>query len=468
MSRKDKIFLIDDDELIISMLARSLKSEGYETRIETHPEDIISKIENWGPDVVLLDIGLPGRNGLLILQDIIDLSQHIKVVMLTADNTAEMAIRALKAGATDYLTKPFNTDEIKIVIANILAKERLLNEVDLLRRDRSRTFSYEMVVETGSQKELLVMAERLAAAKVKTILITGESGTGKELMARHIHKLIHPEDTPANDIFVTINCTTLPDHLFESELFGHVKGAFTDAKSDRKGLFELADGGSILLDEIGDIKEGLQAKLLRVLEERKIRKVGGKSDQSIDVTVIATTNRDLAQSVEDGSFRRDLFYRLNTFPLHLHPLRQRKASIPSFLQHFLTMFNQKYNRADINSFSPEAEKILCDYNWPGNVRELKNVVERIVVLTQTPIINPEHLPMELIHGQGSVPEVSFDRRKGGGRYILPDEGINLEEFEKDLYRQALEKAGQNRSKAATLLNVTYDTFRYHAKKYNFE
>lgn len=463
MNKNGKIFLIDDDELIVSMLARSLKNEGYETRYEIDTEDIINKIESWYPNLVLLDINLPVRNGMLILQDIIDRGLDTKVVMLTADNTAEMAIKALKIGAADYLTKPFNTDEVKIVIRNLLAQEKLKNEVDYLRRDRSRSSNHGAFIKTESLKELMDMAEKLAQAQVKTILITGESGTGKELMARHIHTLTHSDPANANDVFVTVNCTALPDHLFESELFGYVKGAFTDAKSDRKGLFELADGGSILLDEIGDLKGGLQAKLLRVLEERKIRKVGGKADHPIDVTVIATTNRDLQEAVNNDSFRRDLFHRLNTFPLHILPLRERRESIPCLANHFLLMFRNKYNKVTIESFSPEAEKILYDYDWPGNIRELKNVIERIVVLEQASIIRPEHLPIGLTNS----PEASTARPKSNGRFILPENGINLEEFEKDIYSQALQKT-RNMKQAAQLLQVTYDTFRYHAKKYKLE
>jgi len=342
MILKHRILLVDDDELIGTMLARALTDYGYETRFETEPEGILEKIENWYPHLILLDINLPGGDGISILQETVDSGVDTSVVMLTADNTAEMAIKALKIGAADYITKPFNTDEVKIVIQNILEKKRLQDEVDYLRRDRDQTHDHQIVAINDTFKVIMDTAAKLARAHVQTILITGESGTGKELLARHVHDLIHEDPLDANAPFITVNCTALPDHLFESELFGYVKGAFTDAKADKKGLFELANGGSILLDEIGDMKEGLQAKLLRVLEERCIRRVGGKADLPINATVIATTNRNLTQAIAEGNFRQDLFYRLDTFPIVIPPLRDRKASIPLFISHFLKLFSKKY------------------------------------------------------------------------------------------------------------------------------
>ena len=464
MKLQERVLLVDDDELIGTMLARALTDYGYETRFETETEGILEKIESWYPRLILLDINLPGKDGISILQEVIDSGIDTSVVMLTADNTAEMAIKALKIGAADYITKPFNTDEVKIVLQGILEKKRLQDEVDYLRRDRDQANDYQIVAINDTFKVIMDTAAKLATAHVQTILITGESGTGKELLARHVHELIHDDPEDNNAPFITVNCTALPEHLFESELFGYVKGAFTDAKADKKGLFELANGGSILLDEIGDMKEGLQAKLLRVLEERCIRRVGGKADLPINVTVIATTNRNLTQAIAAGKFRQDLFYRLGTFPIVIPPLRERKASIPLFINHFLRLFSLKYNKLTIKSFSPEAEKILCAYDWPGNVRELKNVIERIVVLEQASVIQPEHLPRGF--ERDTKPVVS--KRQESGRYTLPDEGIKLEELEKELFIQALAKANQNMSKAANLLNVSYDSFRNHIKKYKID
>jgi len=463
MKVQGKILLIDDDELIGSVLARALTEYGYVTRFETETANILTTIEIWYPDIILLDINLPGQqDGISILEEVIERGIDTKVIMITADNSVEMAVKALKLGAADYITKPFDADEVKIVIQNTLEKKRLQDEVACLRRDNAQAKDHVILDTTDNFRLVMERAATLAKAHVKTILITGESGTGKELLARHIHRLIHDEPHDSHAPFVTVNCTALPEHLFESELFGYVKGAFTDAKTDQKGLFELAVGGSILLDEIGDMKEALQAKLLRVLEERQVRRVGGKADLPVEVTVIATTNRNLTLAVEGGFFRQDLFYRLNTFPITIPPLRERKASILLFINHFLAIFAKKYNKLAIKAFSPEAERILCDYDWPGNVRELRNIIEQIVVLEQAQVIGPEHLPLELRRQRGRV---VVERRKNTGEFILPDEGINLEELEKKLYNQALAKANNNMIKAAKLLQVSYDTFRFHAKKY---
>jgi transcriptional regulator with PAS, ATPase and Fis domain len=300
----------------------------------------------------------------------------------------------------------------------------------------------------------------MSEARVSNILITGESGTGKEIVARHIHHLMHPAGYAP---FVSINCAALPESLLESELFGYQKGAFTDAKSDKKGLFEIADGGTILLDEIGDMKPSLQSKLLRVLEERAVRRIGGKHEITIDTVVITTTNRNLADAVEKGEFRRDLFFRLSTFYLHIVPLNERREDIPLLARHFLSHFATRYNKKAIKGFSPEAEELMMSYNWPGNVRELKNLVERIVVLENTEIIQSKHLPMWLTeHSITTSPLSSNDR------FVLPDSGVSLEEVEKNLIMQALGKAKNNKAHAARLLNISYDTLRYQLKKYGIK
>jgi transcriptional regulator with PAS, ATPase and Fis domain len=294
---------------------------------------------------------------------------------------------------------------------------------------------------------------------VSTVLLTGESGTGKEVVARQIHRLMFGTDDSWRAPFVSINCAAMPETLLESELFGHEKGSFTDAKSDKVGLFEDARGGSILLDEIGDMKPDLQTKLLRVLEERTIRRVGGKSEIPIDVTVLATSNRNLSQAVEKGDFRRDLFFRLSTFYLHIVPLRERQEDIPLLAEHFLSHFAAKYNKPMIRGFSPEAEKVLVNSNWPGNVRELKNLVERIVVLENVEDILPEHIPSWISRSTMRAEQAS------NGRFLLPDSGISLDELEKDLILQALEKADHNKTQAAKLLNISYDSLRYQLKKF---
>jgi len=458
MKRKGKIFLLDDEELIVSMLSRALSKESFEVTAETSAQDVIEKIRSFSPDVLLLDINLPERNGLDILQEIKAQEIDTEVVMLTADDTAETAVKAMKLGATDYLTKPLNIEEVKIVINNLIEKGRLKHEVEYLRKVFTETFDRDIIGESKAMKELKEKLDKIARAGVSTVLITGESGTGKELLARCIHSLIHSDSTLRCAPFIPVNCTALPETLLESELFGYEKGAFTDAKSDKKGLFELADGGSILLDEVGDMKMELQSKLLRVLEERTIRRIGGKNETPIDTTVIATTNKDLHSAVERGEFRMDLFYRLNTFSLHILPLRERREDILPLARHFLRYFTTEYKKSKPKGFSPEAENVLLSYHWPGNVRELKNVIERIVVLENTELVIPEQLPLE-------TAKIGC---RSDYRCILPDKGLSLEELEKDLIIQALQKAEHNKSLAAKLLNISYDSLRYQIKKFGLE
>jgi DNA-binding NtrC family response regulator len=459
MTVKGRIFLLDDDELIASMLARALKKEGYAVQKETRSEDILNKIASWCPDLVLLDIHLEAeKNGLDILDAIKRDGIPGQVVMLTADDSAESAIAAMKLGAADYLTKPFDMDEVKIVVKNIIEKERLREEVDYLRKARTADLEDRMIGESPAMVAIMNKAEKLAEAHVKIVLITGESGTGKEVLARYIHNRLHGSEGEDYAPFIAVNCTALPEPLFESELFGHVKGAFTDAKSDKKGMFELADGGTILLDEIGDMQANLQSKLLRVLEDRSVRRIGGKIDIPIDVNVIATTNTKLEEAVGAERFRTDLFYRLSAFPLHIPPLRERREDIPLLADHFLKLFSETYLKRSIKGFSDEAIEILSSHDWQGNCRELKNVIERLVVLENVETIMPEHLPAALTKRE-------VVERRAPTRFILPESGISLEELERDLIEQALAVANNNQTKAAKLLGISYDSLRYQIKKF---
>lgn len=458
MKTKGKIFLLDDEELIVSMLSRAFKKEGYEVTAECSPQGVIEKIHSLSPDVVLLDVNIPEKSGLDILQEIKEKGIETEVVMLTADDTVETAVSAMKMGAADYLTKPLDMEKVRIVISNLLEKGKLRHEVEYLRKVVADTFKKDIIGESKAIKDLKERLGKMAGAGVSTVLITGESGTGKELLARSIHSMIYSDSTLRSAPFIPVNCTALPEALLESELFGYEKGAFTDAKSDKKGLFELADGGSILLDEIGDMKMGLQSKLLRALEERNIRRIGGKNEIHIDVTAIATTNRDLSSSVEKGEFRLDLFYRLNTFNLHILPLRDRREDILPLAEHFLLHFALKYRKENPKGFSQDAEKVLLSYYWPGNVRELKNVIERVVVLENTEFVMPEQLPL------AAARSACISKH----RCILPDSGISLEELEKDLIMQALERTNHNKSLAAKLLDLSYDSFRYQIRKFRIE
>ncbi|MDA8242356.1 MAG: sigma-54 dependent transcriptional regulator [Nitrospiraceae bacterium] len=461
VSRKKKIFLVDDDELISLTLSRALEQAGYEIKADLSAADVMEKLRAWFPDVVLLDIQLPGRNGVDILKEIRESGLPVKVIMLTADDTAETAVKAMKLGAADYLTKPFNIEEVKIVVGNAIENQRLEQEVDYLRKISCNYFNSEIIGQSPALREIQSKAAKMAEAHVSSILITGESGTGKEVIARYIHSLMFGECTTSREPFVAVNCAALPDHLLESELFGYERGAFTDARSDKKGLFELAAGGTILLDEIGETAPHLQTALLRVLEERTVRRLGGKDDIPIDVAVIATTNRNLNDAVKNGGFRNDLFFRLSTFYLHIPPLRERKEDVIALARHFLSLFSRRYNKKTIKGFSSEAEALLEAYTWPGNARELKNLVERLVVLENAPEIVPAHLPNWLTGKRGpSLPQES--------KFVLTPTGVSLEDLEKDLIKQAMDLAQNNKTNAAKLLNMSYDSFRYQIKKLGME
>lgn len=455
-----KILLMDDDALIITVLSKALSNNGYKVHTVTESGNLLSKMKSWSPDVLLLDINLPGKSGLELLGEIKKENIDTEVVMLTADDTAETAIKAMKLGAVDYLTKPFDIDEVLIVIGNTIKNKKLKHEVDYYRKICSPIFEKELVGQSEPVKKLQDKIRKIAEAGVSTVLITGENGTGKEVTARYFHRLRYGGCVSGYAPFIAVNCAALPEAILESELFGYEKGSFTDAKSDKEGLFEVARGGSILLDEIGEMKLNLQSKLLRVLEEKTIRRIGGKEAIPLDATVIATTNIDLVEAVAKGTFRMDLFYRLNGFSLQTIPLREIKEDIPLLAEYFFLNFSQKYNKKEVKKLSPAAEALVKSHDWPGNIRELKNLIERIVVLEQTEVITPEHLPFK--HGGDSVAEAGGGN---GGYFILPDAGISLEDLEKNLIGQAMQKANHNMTQAAKLLGVSYNTIRWQVKKF---
>ncbi|MCK9419629.1 MAG: sigma-54 dependent transcriptional regulator [Nitrospirae bacterium] len=462
MKSKQKIYLVDDDELIISMLSRVLKNSGYDVRTANSADGIVSKIKSWNPAIVLLDIRIADKSGIDVLKDIVDQAITTQVVMLTADDTAETAVKAMKLGAADYLTKPFNVDEVTIVLNNIIEKGKLKKEVDYLRKVQSEVIEKEIIGGSAAIQEIKSKIEMMAEASISTLLITGESGTGKELFARYAHRLIRDEGSPGFSPFIKLNCAALPETLMESELFGYEKGSFTDARSDKKGLFEMAEGGSILLDEVGEMKQSLQGKILRVLENRMVRPIGGSEEIPIDVTVIATTNRNLAEAVEKGDFRMDLFYRLNTFYLHVPPLRERKEDITLLANYYLSQFATRFKKKTVKKLSPETDELMRAYLWPGNIRELRNLVERLVVLESAEEILPKHLPHWLT-GPSSV-----IGHAPGGKFTLPESGISLDDVEKDLILQALERTKNNKAQAAKLLQISYDTLRYQVKKFGLD
>jgi len=463
MSKKGRIFLLDDDDLIITMLSRALQNDGYETHLLNSACQAVEKICAWQPHALLLDVDLgEGPSGLDLLEMLQAEEIDFPVIMLTADDSAETAIQAMRHGASDYLNKPFNVEEVKIVIEKLLATCRLKSEVRYLKGSTSACLGRTFIGESQAIRKVLNNARTIAEAGVESILITGKSGSGKEVLARNLHFWRFGTQKNYDSVpYIAINCTALPETLIEGELFGHVKGAFTDAKTDKKGVFELADGGTLLLDEIGDMRPELQGKLLRVLEERTVRRIGGKVDLPIDVNIISCTNRDLKKAVAEGVFREDLYYRLNSFAIHLPCLNEREEDVIVLAKHFLETFAAKYGKKTVKNITKEAEKLLRYYSWPGNVRELRNVIERCVVMENRETLSAECLPHDIGGRQDSI----MERRKNF-QIILPEEGIALEEAERELIRQALERTNNNMTKTAKLLKVSYDTIRYQAKKYD--
>jgi len=454
--RKTKILVVDDEHLIRWSLEQNLKKQGYEVVSAGNGEDALRIAREEQPDLMLLDIQLPGISGLEVLEKIKEQDEEIIVIMVTAHGALETAVHAMRLGAYDYINKPFNLDEMAIVIRKALETSDLRREVQRLRGEQAKKFGSPDIIGTSRHmKNVLDMMEKVAKSDASTVLVQGESGTGKELVA----KWIHYKSARAERPFVAINCAAVPATLLESELFGHEKGAFTDAKAMKKGLFELADGGTVFLDEIGDMEMGMQAKLLRFLEERTFRRIGGTKSFSVDVRIISATNRDLLKAIEEKSFRNDLYYRLQVIPIFLPPLRERRDDILTLTNHFIETFNNEFNK-HVTGISKMAEKLLLDYNWPGNIRELKNVIERAIILGNDETLLLEHLPLEIVAKASS---------QAGGitTFKLPPEGIDIEEVEKELIRQALEISEWNQSKAAKKLNLGIDAFRYRMKKFGY-
>jgi DNA-binding NtrC family response regulator len=408
------------------------------------------------PDLVLLDIQLPGISGLEVLEKIKEFDEEIIVIMVTAHGGLETAVTAMRIGAYDYLNKPFNLDEMAIVIRKALETSELRREVVSLRSEHKKAGVPNIVGSSHSMQSILAMMDKVAKSEAATVLVQGESGTGKELVAKWIHYKSNRAEKP----FMAINCAAVPATLLESELFGHEKGAFTDAKTTKKGLFELADGGTVFLDEIGDMEMGMQAKLLRFLEDRTFRRIGGAKVTSVDVRIISATNKDLVKAIEAKDFRNDLYYRLQVIPIHLPPLRERKDDILPLAKHFIDTYRREFAK-QVNSISQPAERLLVDYHWPGNIRELKNVIERAIILGNEEMLSVDHLPAEITSRVVTAAVTALVTFK------LPPEGIDIEEVEKELIRQALEYNDWNQSKAAKKLNLGVDAFRYRMKKFGF-
>ncbi len=453
--RKIRIMVVDDEHLIRWSLEQNLKKQGYDVLTAGNGEDALRLAREEQPDLVLLDIHLPGITGLEVLEKVKEIDDEIIVIMVTAHGGLETAVNAMRLGAYDYINKPFNLDEMAIVIKKALETSDLRREVARLRSEHKKSGPPQIIGVNKHMKIVMGMMEKVAKSEATTVLIQGESGTGKELVAKWIHYASSRADKP----FVAINCAAVPATLLESELFGHEKGAFTDAKTTKKGLFELADGGTVFLDEIGDMELGMQAKLLRFLEDRTFRRIGGSKVIAVDVRIVSATNKDLLKAIEEKTFRNDLYYRLQVIPIYLPPLRERKDDVLMMANHFIEIFNKEFNKS-VKGISGMAEKMLLDYHWPGNIRELKNVIERAIILGNEDTLLLEHLPLEIV-AKSSAACTTLTTFK------LPPEGVDIEEVEKELIRQALETSDWNQSKAAKKLSLGIDAFRYRMKKFGF-
>ena len=450
----NKILVVDDEKLITWSLERNLRQEGYDVVVAEKGQKAIFVVESELIDLVLLDVRLPDISGVNILAHIKQFNPDIPVLMITADETVKTAIACMKAGAYDYVIKPFDFEELKIVVEKSIADSSLKSEFRRLYHEREVESQFENIVgKSKPMQEILKIISRVSQSDATTVMLQGESGTGKDLIAKAIHYRSARREKP----FMEINCAALPETLLESELMGHEKGAFTDAKTAKKGFFELADKGTLYLDEIGEMKTSMQAKILRIIENKRFKRIGGTQDIEVDVRIIASTNRDLEAAVRDGVFREDLYYRLNVISLKLPPLRERKEDIPPLIDFFIAKFNREFKR-NIKGISPEARNLLITYHWPGNVRELNNVIERAMILENAEVILHDHLPVEIRNGQ------KYWERSPKFAIQLPPGGISIDKLEESLLKQALSMAGNNQTRAAKLLGIGRDALRYRIKK----
>lgn len=456
----EQILVVDDDQAIRWTLREALQSWGFEPIEAGTVAEAVKQFQTDLPAAVLLDIDLPDGSGLDVLREIKRQNADAIVIMITGNVQIENTISALRGGAYDFIGKPINLEELRVTIRNAIEARHLRREVDQVRKERAREFNFRLIVgESPAMKKMLSLAAKVAESEVSSVLLQGESGTGKDLVAKAIHYGSQRAERP----FVAINCAALPATLIESELFGYEKGAFTDAKARKEGLFEQAEGGTLLLDEIGELELSLQAKLLRVLEEGAFRRVGGLKDIPLDVRVLAASNRDLKTESEAGRFRLDLYYRLSIIQIDIPPLRERGDDVLLLSNYYISTIGTRLKRNKrITGLSPETKDVFRKYNWPGNVRELRNVIERALILEDSDEITTEYLPGTLMPASrlsppGGAPQSST-------QFVLPNEGISLDEAELSFVRQAIERSGGNQTRAAELLGISRDQLRYRLKK----
>lgn len=451
------VLIVDDERTLARAVKAFLLESGYEAEIAPDAEQAIGLLETLRPDVVFSDVRLPGMNGIELLRRIREFDPSIPVVIMTAYGTIEGAVEAVKLGAFDYLKKPVDLEELRLLADRAREHSQLRQELSYYRRQAAGDVPFAGVVgESDSMRAVLDRARQIAALdETPPVLIIGETGTGKGLVARTIHAGSRRSSKP----FIEVNCTAIPATLMEAELFGHERGAFTDAKESRMGLFEAAEGGFLFLDEVGDVELSLQGKLLRAVEERSVRRVGGNRDRKVDVRILAATNRDLERESQRERFRRDLYFRLAVILLRLPPLRERGEDVLTLAEHFLQRFKAKYGKP-VERIDPQARDLMLAYPWPGNVRELSHVVERAVLWSRGPTLDIEHLALEAHPDSPPAPE----EQQPASSPSRPA-GMDLEQWERSLIEQALREAAGNQTRAAQRLGISRDTLRYRLKKY---
>jgi two-component system, NtrC family, response regulator PilR len=448
------LLVVDDEASLRDFLTIVFEEEGWQVEAAGSLAEARSSIARHEPDLVLCDVMVPDGSGLDLLREVKGTNPSIAFIMITAHTSTKAAVEALKTGAFDYIAKPFDIEELKIIVNKAVERKELEDENLHLRSALEERFTFANIIgKSAKMQDIFSIVQRIART-TSTVLISGESGTGKELIARAVHY-----NSGRRGKFVSINCGALPETLLESELFGHERGAFTGAIREKRGLFAEADRGTIFLDEIGETSLGMQIKLLRVLQERVVRKVGSNTESPVDVRVIAATNRDLADSIEKGTFREDLFYRINVIPIELPSLRNRKEDIPVLTEHFIAKFCTNLG-VPHRRISADAMRAMEKYHWPGNVRELENVVERMIALETSEVLTTKSLPEHVLLG-GRIPDATFD---------LPPDGLSLQDhleaIGKIFMLKALERSGGVQTQAAELLRMSFRSFRYYAKKYD--
>ena len=455
----EKILIIDDESFIRENVERILGEDGYTVLGAPGGQRALELVAGEDPDLVLLDLNLGAENGIDLLKSLKEIDPELLVIVITGFGSVESAVEALKLGAFHYMKKPFKADALRVIVKLALRTQALKREVRNLRRgDLEMSGKVPMVGASLPFREMIRQIGEIARFPASTVLITGESGTGKEVVARAVHHLSDRREAP----FIGINCASIPVNLLESELFGHERGAFTGAAQRKPGLFEEANRGTIFLDEIGEMDPAMQAKLLRVLEERKVRRVGGTRNIDIDVRVIAATNRNMQEAIRCGEFREDLFYRLNVFPISIPPLRERREDIPVLAKFYLMKYNRTFAR-NFQEIAPQALELMETYDWPGNIREIKNVIERICIMHDGPVLSQDYLPPEINRFRPASPVAPA----GPPEREAADAGLEeaLAVYEKSLIRSALERTGGNVLQAAQALKVPRGTLRYKMAKY---